>query len=298
MTDIKQFSSLKDALRSLFGAKTKVKTSDRIAGGDINEAFELTLTTGERVFMKSNDSPDASFFAAEAAGLTAISQTGTIGTPHILAYGTDGGKAFLLLEHISEKSKISGYWETFGEQLARMHTVDAKEYVTDGTYGFNGNNYIGHTEQINTPHNDWRSFFRECRLDVQFRMAERYFDTQEYWQINKLLERLDDLLIEPERPSLLHGDLWSGNFMTGNDGKAWLIDPAVYVGHAEADIAMTELFGGFPPAFYAAYREIAPIQAGYGDRRDLYNLYQLLNHLNMFGESYLSSVKRIIKKYV
>ena len=108
---------------------------------------------------------------------------------------------------------------------------------------------------------------------------------------------MDELLVEPEQPSLLHGDLWSGNVITGNDGKAWLIDPAVYVGHAEADLAMTELFGGFPPAFYDAYKEAAKLQPGYAKRRDLYNLYHLLNHLNMFGRSYYPSVMRIVNSY-
>ena len=104
-------------------------------------------------------------------------------------------------------------------------------------------------------------------------------------------------MIEPKHPSLLHGDLWSGNIITGNDGKAWLIDPAVYVGHAEADIAMTELFGGFPRAFYDAYKESGMLQPEYGRRRDIYNLYHLLNHLNLFGRTYLSSVRRVIEGY-
>ncbi|MCH5210198.1 MAG: fructosamine kinase family protein [Oscillospiraceae bacterium] len=296
MTDIQQFSSLNDALRNMFGAE--VKASNRVSGGDINDAYELILTTGERGFMKSNMRSDASFFVAEAEGLAAIARTNAIGTPRVLGYGTDSGKAFLLLQFVTGKSRVSGYWENFGRQLAKMHMAETKEYVTGGVYGFNSDNYIGHSRQINTPHNDWIGFFRDCRLDVQFHMAEKYFDPAERKQINRLLERLDTLLIEPEHPSLLHGDLWSGNFMTGDDGKAWLIDPAVYVGHAEADIAMTELFGGFSETFYAAYREVAPMQAGYADRRDLYNLYQLLNHLNMFGGSYLSSVRRIIRRYV
>ena len=296
MTNIQKFSSLQDALRSLFEAN--LKAVSRISGGDINDAYELILTTGERVFMKSNRRSDVSFFTAEAEGLAAIERTGTIGTPRVLGCGTDSDRAFLLLEFIIGESRISDYWEAFGRQLAKMHMAKTKEYVTGGVYGFNSNNYIGHSDQINTPHDDWIGFFRDCRLDVQFRMAEKYFDSSECKQINRLLERLDTFLIEPEHPSLLHGDLWSGNFMTGDDGKAWLIDPAVYVGHAEADIAMTELFGGFSDAFYSAYREVAPMQAGYEDRRELYNLYQLLNHLNMFGGSYLSSVRRIIKRYV
>ena len=111
------------------------------------------------------------------------------------------------------------------------------------------------------------------------------------------MANLDRYLVEPEKPSLVHGDLWSGNFITGSDGQAWLIDPAVYVGHAEADLAMTELFGGFHPRFYAAYREVNPLQPGYEQRRDLYNLYHLLNHLNLFGRGYLSSVLRILSRY-
>lgn len=295
MENIQQFPSLRDALWSLFNAD--LKTANRISGGDINDSHELILTTGDQVFMKSNIKSNASFFTAEAKGLDAIAQTGAIGTPRVLGYGTDKNRAFLLLEFLTGKNRVSDYWENFGRQLAKMHMADTKEYVTGGVYGFNSDNYIGYSKQINTPHSDWIGFFRDCRLDPQFRMAEKYFDASECKRINRLLERLDTLLIEPEHPSFLHGDLWSGNFMTGDDGKAWIIDPAVYVGHAEADIAMTELFGGFSETFYAAYREAAPMQAGYEDRRDLYNLYQLLNHLNMFGSSYLSSVIRIVRKY-
>ena len=143
----------------------------------------------------------------------------------------------------------------------------------------------------------WISFFRDCRLVPQFRDAMHWFDDAARKQIAYLLDHLDVYLEEPEHPSLLHGDLWSGNFITGSDGNAWLIDPAAYVGHAEADLAMTELFGGFSQRFYDAYREVHPIHPGYGHRRELYNLYHLLNHLNLFGGSYLPSVNRVLRDF-
>jgi fructosamine-3-kinase len=122
-------------------------------------------------------------------------------------------------------------------------------------------------------------------------------DQNDHRNLTYLLDHLDKYLLEPAFPSLLHGDLWSGNCITGNDGEAWLIDPAVSVGNFEADLAMTELFGGFPYSFYGAYNEINPIDQGYRERRELYNLYHLLNHLNLFGGSYLGAVRRILRKY-
>lgn len=295
------FTSIENALDSLFGKGTRIAQTDRISGGDINEAYGLTLTNGTHIFMKSNSKENVTFFTAEAAGLHAIAKTQSIGTPQILCYGTQEGSpgySFLLLEFINGKNRIANYWETFAHQLAAMHQSSAADFVPHGKYGFVQDNYIGAGEQINTPQESWIDFFRSCRLEPQFKRAASCFRTTDWKKITKLLDHLDDFLIEPVHPSLLHGDLWSGNFITGNDGKAWLIDPAAYVGHAEADIAMTELFGGFSPAFYAAYQETAPMQPGYHDRRDLYNLYHLLNHLNLFGQSYLATVQRILAKYV
>lgn len=294
------FTSLEDALFSLFGDGVTIARTRRITGGDINEACELDLTDGTRLFMKFNTKNNAPFFAAEAVGLAAIARTGTIGTPHILCSGMDGkgeGYSFLLLEFIESKRRMENYWETFARQLADMHRAAAGELVAGGTYGFICDNFIGSGRQVNTACDSWTAFFRDCRLEPQFRRAESYLDRTERKKIGRLLEHLEDFLVEPEQASLLHGDLWSGNVITGNDGKAWLIDPAVYVGHAEADLAMTELFGGFPKRFYDAYREAAPMQAGYERRRDLYNLYHLLNHLNIFGEMYLAGVKRVLEKY-
>lgn len=314
-TTLPRYSSLDEALASLFGNGITMVRQGRISGGDINDAFRLELSDGTSIFMKSNAKKNLSFFTAEAAGLNAIRQTNAIGTPHILCCGTDegrGGFSFLLMEFITAKSRAANYWETFARQLADMHKAPTGEFVVEGNYGFggrncafggrncgfDGDNYIGSSHQTNKVHDSWINFYRECRLEPQFKRASHYFSAGDKKKIVRLLDRLEDFLTEPEHPSLLHGDLWSGNVITGNDGRAWLIDPAVYVGHAEADIAMTELFGGFPGEFYTAYKEAYEMQPGYNGRRDLYNLYQLLNHLNLFGRMYFPSVKQIIDRYI
>lgn len=294
------FISLEHAIASLFGENIRIANRQPVAGGDINEAYCLVLTDGTKIFMKANKHQDDAFFAREAAGLDAIAQTGAIGTPKILCNGTtdrDDGYSFLLMEFIERTSPVPDYWNIFAHDLAAMHRAPTADFVADGKYGFLRDNYIGSRHQENTAHNSWISFFRECRLEPQFRHAAGYFDSMDQKRILRLLDHMDDILVEPEHPSLLHGDLWSGNVITGNDGRAWLIDPAVYVGHAEADLAMTELFGGFSPRFYDAYGEVSPLQPGYDHRRDLYNLYHLLNHLNLFGRGYLASVKRVIREY-
>lgn len=294
------FTSLQEALSALFGNGIQAVRHDRVSGGDINEAYSLLLNNGMRIFMKANTKQNLSFFQAEAAGLSAIAKTGTAGTPRMLGMGTDegrGGFSFLLMELVQAGKKVSGYWEVFARQLADMHRSDTGAFVSGGLYGFLQDNYIGANRQVNTSSGSWIDFFRECRLEPQVRSAARYFEKAELKKISMLLEHTDSILTEPEFPSLLHGDLWAGNVMTGNDGRAWLIDPAAYVGHAEADLAMTELFGGFPQDFYRAYQEALPLQPGYDRRRDFYNLYHLLNHLNLFGVSYLSPVRNVIRKY-
>lgn len=296
-----QFKSLAEALVSLFGTSVAIQQTDRISGGDINKAYAVTLNTGDRIFMKANAKENVGFFKAEAAGLFAIAQTGTLATPKILCAGTDDGQevgySFLLMEYINSGEKRSDYWEVLGRELAAMHQADAAAFCEQG-FGFYEDNYVGATAQSNAPKKTWIEFFRESRLEPQFKTAASNFSSQEMSRVAKLLDHLDDFLIEPKKPSLIHGDLWSGNVMAGPDGKAMLIDPAAYVGNSEADIAMTELFGGFAPDFYQAYREANPMQPGYEKRRDLYNLYQLLNHLNLFGKSYLGPVLSIVDEYV
>lgn len=298
--DIILADSLENALSALYGPATAITDRRPVHGGDINRAWRLELSGGRAVFMKSNSPANLPFFAAEARGLAALGRPGVIGVPRALALGTDTrlGISFLLLEHLPSAPKITGYWESFGRELAALHRADCAGLTGEKTlpYGLAFDNFCGATPQRNAPHKKWSDFFRDCRLSPQFKLAAGAMDTRMRRQADRLLARLDELLPEPERPSLLHGDLWSGNAVTGPDGKAWILDPAVYVGHHEADLAMTELFGGFSPAFYGAYNEVYPIDSGYADRRELYNLYHLLNHLNLFGESYLYSVARVLDR--
>ena len=294
-------NSINEAIAILFGEDVHIASRRPVYGGDINEAYRLSLSDGAAVFMKCNSKKNLPFFEAEAEGLKALRQTGTIGVPQALAIGTDEaqGAAFFLMEYLDTSSKVSGYWEVFGRELAALHRTDASSYTADRNlpFGFRTDNYIGASPQCNTPKKSWIAFFRECRLLPQIRMAEGYLDSNARKQCDKLLEHLDAWLVEPELPSLIHGDLWSGNAVCGPDGKAWILDPAAYVGHFEAELAMTERFGGYPAAFYDAYHEVNRIDDGYRDRRDLYNLYHLLNHLNLFGGSYLASVRRLLDRY-
>ena len=287
-----QFESLRSALAELSGSEEY--SVQPVFGGDINRAFRLTAN-GRNIFMKANRKENEAFFASETAGLDAIRKTETICVPETLGRGVDDRYgAFLLLEWC-EGRQSRKFFENFGHQLAAMHRAETSKIVKK--YGFPEDNFIGAGEQENTPEESWVVFFRDHRLKPQFQRADSWFESSDRKKIRHLLDHLEDYLPEPAFPSLLHGDLWSGNYLVGNDGEAWLIDPAVYVGHAETDLAMTELFGGFPQRFYGAYNEANPIDSGYRERRDLYNLYHLLNHLNLFGGGYLGSVREILRVF-
>ena len=294
-----EYDSLEAAIKGCFGDSVKETKRSYVAGGDINDATCLQLSNGDRVFVKSNALSRRGFFDAEEAGLSAIASTGAIGTPKLLCKGTDAKRniSFLMMEMIEPGRKVPDYWERFAKELANMHRADTSRFVPGKKYGFLVDNYIGASFQQNSPMDSWVEFFRQQRLEVQFRMAEKYFDHDFIKETIRFLDKTEDILTEPDYPSLLHGDLWSGNSMTGNDGKAILIDPACYVGHAEADIAMTELFGRLPETFYEAYNSEDQISPGYEDRREIYNLYHLLNHLNLFGSSYLYPVQRTVRRY-
>ncbi len=286
-----------EIIKRVFGTAAEIAGMRPVSGGDINAAYLVSLSDGMRVFLKENSEENAGFFRAESSGLSAIRKTGTIRVPEVFASGIQEGRSYLIMEYLEAALKRPDYWEAFGRALSDMHRADPSEWTPGGHYGYVEDNYIGAGKQVNAIRTDWVEFFRDCRLEVQFLRAQEYFDASGRKAMQRLLDHLDRYLTNPDRPSLLHGDLWGGNYVTGPDGYACLIDPAVYVGHAEADIAMTELFGGFAPAFYDACRQAGEILPGYPERRDLYNLYHLLNHLNLFGRSYYGAVMRIVTRY-
>lgn len=296
------FSSLTSALEALRGPGTGILSEKRVFGGDINDARRLALTDGTVLFMKSNALSGEAMFRAEFAGLTALRRIGALSVPEPLCGGRDKerGFSFLLMEYVSPGPRRKDYWEELGRGLALLQRADTSflhEELPGSLYGFPMDNFIGSSPQVNTWKDSWREFFAACRLEPQIRMAAPSLPESVLRAFSALLERLDRYLPEPDFPSLLHGDLWSGNVMTGPDGRAMIMDPAAYVGSFEADLAMTALFGGFPENFYASYREVTPIDPAFRDRKDLYNLYHLLNHLNLFGEAYYYDVLAVLRRY-
>ena len=289
--------NLDRAIENIRGNGVRITDRRPVFGGDINRAYALRLSDGSAVFMKANEKHRIGIFEGEAESLEFIRQTGTVRCPETFALGTDGDLSFLLMEFIPSGRSGRSSSEELGHSLARMHLAETGRFVKGGKFGALHDHLLGSGIQDNTPMDSWIRFFTECRLRPQFERAEPYFDRGTKRQIDIFLGKLDRYLTEPERPSLLHGDLWGGNYMVDDQGHPWLIDPAAYVGHAEADLAMTELFGGFDRTFYDAYGSIIKTEPGYRDRRDIYNLYHLVKHLNLFGEGYLPSVLSILRRF-
>jgi fructosamine-3-kinase len=245
----------------------KFKHLQPVSGGCIHRCYRAP-----EGFLKVNDARLADAFAAEADGLAALRAAGCM-APEPIEHGIDGAEAYLLMQWLELHSR--GDFTALGRMLARLHQR------TGAQYGWGRDNYIGATPQHNRQTKDWKTFWREQRLAPQLELARRNGHRLDIGSVCDLLDGH-----EPA-PSLVHGDLWSGNVGFSADGAPVLFDPAVYYGDAEVDIAMTELFGGFAPAFYSAY---GPMAAGYETRKHLYNLYHLLNHLNLFGGGYLAQV--------
>ena len=261
-----------------------------LGGGSIHRAWQLSDGV-HRYFVKTNDLAAAPMFAADAQGLQALSAAAAVRTPAFIAAGKSSAQAFLVLEHIDLANLDPPGGARLGEALARLHSVRGD------AFGWSTDNFIGSTPQQNTAHPSWPHFFGERRLRPQLRLAlQNGMDKTLIAKGEAVIERIGGLFIDYRpSPSLLHGDLWSGNAAQLADGTPVIYDPACYYGDREADIAMAELFGGFPTSFYAAYRSAWPLDSGYEARKPLYNLYHILNHFNLFGGAYLGQAQRMIE---
>ena len=261
--------------------------ADRAAGGGcINSARIIEGSEGRRYFVKTNHARCLAMFEAEAEGLEAIRATGAVRAPRPICSGASGDDAWLVLEYLEMARRGSA--AELGRRLAALHRH------TWDRYGWHRDNTIGSTPQINTPCQDWVEFYRTHRLGYQYALAARHGAPRRLIERGeRLIAGLDGFFVSYRPvPSLLHGDLWGGNHGYA-DGEPVIFDPAVYYGDREADLAMTELFGGFAGDFYAAYREAWTLETGYRVRKDLYNLYHVLNHFNLFGGGYSSQAERM-----
>lgn len=260
-----------------------------VGGGDINNAYRLQAANIDW-FIKLNRASLAEMFVAEAAGLRELAEINAVRVPKVICVGECQQQAYLVLEFIALSSLNSQSASLFGQQLALLHRRP------QAYFGWPIDNTIGSTPQHNAGHDDWVEFWRQQRLGKQLRFAAANgYSGALQTQGEKLLERVNDFFNDYRpHPSLLHGDLWGGNAAADNQGQPVIFDPACYYGDRETDIAMTELFGGFSRDFYAAYQAEYPLDAGYKTRKTLYNLYHILNHLNLFGRGYLSQANAMI----
>ena len=298
--------SLRDRIQielDRLGDKGEIHSVRSLGGGCINNAQKIHTKEGV-YFLKWNEKPLAGMFQTEAAGLRLLHATGTVRIPEPYAADDPAGHVpgFILMEWIETSSSLRHRidMDVLGEQLAAMHRKGVSP-ESPPAYGLDHDNYIGSTPQRNGWDVDWVSFYRRCRLIPQMELARRngLLDHGRIRRLEKLIEQLDRWLGEIERrPCLLHGDLWGGNVLAGPAGQPALIDPAVHYGDREADIAFTELFGGFSKRFYQSYEAAYPLEPGYAERRDLYNLYHLMNHLNLFGGTYGAQVDSVLRHYI
>lgn len=278
------------------GDPSAIRSVRRVAGGDINAA--ACVETGQSAyFIKWNPEPLPNLFEVEARGLELLAAPGAIRVPAVFGYGEsqNGRPAFIVLEWIEQgNAGRSVVGETLGRQLAQLHRETAPHF------GLDHDNYIGALPQPNGPLDSWVDFYRERRLGFQRELAREkgLMPRERDRRLGQVMDQLDRWIDDDDvRPSLLHGDLWGSNYLVDARSRPVLIDPAVYYGHREIELAFTELFGGFPAGFYAAYDEAYPLAPDYEERRPLYQLYHLLTHLNLFGASYAGSVDRILQRY-
>ncbi len=312
-------------LEGRFGKAVKTLRTSGVGGGCINDAHRLDTSEGYFFVKYNNARRYPGMFSAEAKGLELLRNSQTVYVPEVIGHGEASHNSFLVLEYISTGREQPDFWEHFGRELAKMHyqqpvletkpagaakeTGDGEKggsagnnLIDDGKtkplFGLDHSNYIGSLPQSNTIHQAWLEFFVTERLEAQLKMArdEGRAGSELSRMFEKLYRHLPDFFPD-EPPALLHGDLWSGNYMCGNDGLAVIIDPAVYYGHRFMDLGMSKLFGGFTAAFYDAYNDAYPLEASWQKSMDIANLYPLMVHVNLFGGGYINSVKSILRRF-
>jgi protein-ribulosamine 3-kinase len=275
--------------------KGRIVATDRVSGGDINDAHRVVFADGRTVFVKTNDAADPSMFPAEARGLAFLSEPDALRVPSVLAVssGDPGAPSFLVLEYLEAAGRAPGFDEQLGRGLARLHRSGMD------TFGLQYDNFIGRLPQSNRAKGTWAEFYREERLAPQLRRAaDSSLATARMRRgFERLFSRMEEHVGPLEPPARVHGDLWGGNLHVDDRGEPCLIDPAVYNGHREIDLAMMRLFGGFSPRTFAAYEEAFPLSGGHEGRVPLYQLYPLLVHVNLFGGSYAGSVERALAAF-
>lgn len=282
------------ALEAALGRTVRIESRRALGGGDISRVERLQTDAGPFV-VKSHPSPPTGFFGAEAASLTALRSSRTsLRIPEVVAV-SDDGPSFLVLEDLGAGRQAADFDEAFGRGLAEVHRHRAKQF------GFDRQTYCGTTGQPNTWNDRWVHFYGAGRLGHQLTLASRagLLSAADGERMDQLIDRLDALIDEPpEGPALIHGDLWAGNLLVASTGTPSLIDPSAYFAHREAELGMMLLFGGFAARVYAAYNEAFPLDAGWRERNPLYQLYHLLNHLNLFGGAYHAQVMGVVRRFV
>ncbi|GGP10363.1 fructosamine kinase family protein [Oceanobacillus neutriphilus] len=279
----------------LIDDNSSIQTMTPVSGGDINRAYYIK-TEKQEYFVKANQNTAGDFFKVEADGLERIRSTKTIAVPEVYYYdkSSENQEMVLIMQWIHGK-KTATTEQQLGDQLALFHLADGP-----AQYGLDRSTYIGKLPQPNGWHSDWVDYFRDHRLQPQLDLSIHLnrMNQKRRLKLEKLIHDLNKYLPNQPRVSLLHGDLWGGNWITGHAGKPYLIDPSVFYGDHLFELAFTELFGGFSDIFYTQYKKILPLEDYYEDVKPIYQLYYLLVHLNMFGEAYGTSVDTILKRYI
>jgi fructosamine-3-kinase len=284
--------SVEFTLSTQFEKPVAISEIRSIGGGCINEAYSLQTNIAKYFIKYNSASVYPGMFEKEVVSLKLLADTKTIEIPEVVVAAKNDDYAYLLLQFIETGVSSRNFWNDFGIKLADLH-LNTNKY-----FGLDHDNYIGSLVQTNNPHPDFYSFFISQRIQPQLKEARNKgaFSQSETRYFDSLFKSLHNI-IPVEKPALIHGDLWNGNFMVNATGSACLIDPAVYYGHREADIAMTILFGGFQPEFYHAYNQVWPMEKDWQKRMDILNLYPLLVHVNLFGGSYVRQVLQIIRQF-